>query len=177
MIVQLGSAVPRGYLFWDEQWRLADDATVVATSACDTYLPPVLWDDAAVTRTALAKCSLSTLKHLLGCVEIPAPTPKDWVVLHHCALKSAAFVSSAGNLHCVVDGISSWLRACSILRALHAAVTKQAPPLFCTDSNVLAEVDFVAQTGLYLCGNRGELDSIHCKMEVQLPLSTLNQIT
>ena len=61
------------------------------------------------------KCGLSTLKHLLGCAGISAPTCKDWVVLHHCALKSAALLSWAGNLRCVVDGTSSWLRTCSIL--------------------------------------------------------------
>ena len=139
----------RHYLFWDQQWRLGDDETVLDSIASDDYTPPVLWDHTAVTKTALAKCGLSTLKHLLGCVGIPAPTPKGWVVLHHRAFRSVSLVPWAGNLRGFADGISGWLGACSILRLVHAAVTKQAPPthslqipMFC-----MAEVDFFAQTG------------------------------
>lgn len=135
-------------MFWDdEQWHLGDDATVVATSASATYLPPVVWDHAAVTRTALDKCGVPTLKHLLSCVGLPAPTPKDWVIsiLHHCASSLLRFFSGQETYIALLqEHQRSPVPSSDLCMLLSQTLASYS---FCTDSNVLAEVDFVAQTG------------------------------
>lgn len=141
MIIQLGSAVPRGFTCFGMM------SSGISGMMLPSWLRVLLLRIYLQSCGTLDKCGVPTLKHLLSCVGLPAPTPKDWVIsiLHHCASSLLRFFSGQETYIALLqEHQRSPVPSSDLCMLLSQTLASYS---FCTDSNVLAEVDFVAQTG------------------------------